>query len=103
MLQSVYNFKKSFEYASINQIDYHQSKGQQPSTEKVEDSYPTWITQKSGKRVPIVQSSAHTKYFGQLMVTFNDEWKVISAEGNSHLLNRKYAKGNQYYKLIFVR
>lgn len=53
--------------------------------------------------MPIVQSSAHTKYFGQLMVTFNDEWKVISAEGNSHLLNRKYAKGNQYYKLIFVR
>ncbi|KAJ8935104.1 hypothetical protein NQ314_013000 [Rhamnusium bicolor] len=38
--------------------------GPQPDTEKVEDLYPKVITQASGKKVPVVQAYAYTKYLG---------------------------------------
>lgn len=63
-----------------------------PSTETAEEEYPFWVTQKSGKRVPIVQSSAFTKYFGKLIVTLNDTGAVVAAEGNSILLDHTHAK-----------
>lgn len=42
--------------------------GQDNQIEKVEGPYPTIITQKNGKVVPIVQAYAFTKYLGQLQL-----------------------------------
>lgn len=66
---------------------------EQPSREHVVAPYPYWVTQKSGKRVPIVQSFAFSKYFGILTLTLDDKYKIVSAEGNSHLLNYTHEKG----------
>lgn len=38
----------------------------QPET--IEGPYPTFVTQKSGKRVPVVQAYAFTKYLGHIDV-----------------------------------
>lgn len=40
--------------------------GQQPDAEKSEGPYPTIVTQSSGKKVPVVQAFAFTKYIGVL-------------------------------------
>lgn len=40
--------------------------GDQPDIEPIDGPYPTVITQKSGKKVPVVQAYAYTKYLGEL-------------------------------------
>lgn len=41
--------------------------GPQPDAEKIDGPYPTVIVQKeSGKKVPVVQAFAYTKYLGEL-------------------------------------
>lgn len=49
--------------------------------------YPTMVQNPSGTDVPIVQAYAYSKYVGEVQVTFDDEGKVISAEGEPHLLD----------------
>ncbi|KAG5900036.1 hypothetical protein JTB14_009114 [Gonioctena quinquepunctata] len=39
--------------------------GAQPDSEIIEDPYPKVVTQKSGKKVPVVQDYAYTKYLGK--------------------------------------
>jgi 5'-nucleotidase/UDP-sugar diphosphatase len=41
----------------------------------------------SGVAVPIVQAYAYSKYLGEVKVTFDDSGKVVSAEGDPHLLD----------------
>lgn len=43
--------------------------GENPSIEVIKGPYPIEVTQKSGKKVPVVQAYAFTKYMGQLTVT----------------------------------
>ncbi|KAJ9591994.1 hypothetical protein L9F63_001506, partial [Diploptera punctata] len=62
--------------------------GKQPDSEVPEGLYPTWITQSSGRRVPVVQSYAYTKYLGQLSVEFDSNGEVIKADGNPLLLDK---------------
>lgn len=62
--------------------------GKQPDDEVPEGLYPTWITQSSGRKVPVVQSYAYTKYLGQLDIEFNSNGEVIKAEGNPLLLDK---------------
>lgn len=57
------------------------------------ESYPYMVTQKSGKKVPIVQAYAFTKYLGKLMVTFDDDGNIKSASGNTQLLDSSVKKG----------
>lgn len=40
--------------------------GAQPDIENIDGLYPTVITQSGGKRVPVVQAYAFTKYLGEL-------------------------------------
>lgn len=40
--------------------------GRQPDVETIAGPYPTVVTQKSGKKVPVVQAYAYTKYLGHL-------------------------------------
>lgn len=49
--------------------------------------YPTMVSNPSGVAVPIVHAYAYSKYVGEVKVTFDDDGKVISAEGEPHLLD----------------
>ena len=50
-------------------------------------SYPTIVTQASGKQVPVVQAYAFGKYLGYLNVTFDDAGNVKRWAGNPILLD----------------
>jgi 5'-nucleotidase len=50
-------------------------------------AYPTNVQNPSGKDVPIVQAYAYSKYVGELAVTFDDDGNVISATGDTILLD----------------
>lgn len=43
--------------------------GTPPDTDFVEGPYPTVVEQKSGKKVPVVQASAFSKYMGILKLS----------------------------------
>ena len=49
--------------------------GKQPDAEPIEGPYPTIVTQKSGKKVPVVQAFAYTKYLGYLKLSVS--WVVV--------------------------
>ncbi|VVT01703.1 5'-nucleotidase C-terminal domain-containing protein [Hoeflea sp. EC-HK425] len=49
--------------------------------------YPTMVNNPSGVAVPIVQAYAYSKYLGEVKVTFDDTGKVVTAEGDPHLLD----------------
>ncbi|XP_072396632.1 protein 5NUC-like isoform X3 [Diabrotica undecimpunctata] len=66
--------------------------GPQPDTDTIEGPYPTVITQPSGKKVPVVQAYAYTKYLGRLNLTFNDNGEVIAYSGQPILLENYLAE-----------
>lgn len=61
--------------------------GTKPDSEDPEGIYPTFVTQQSGRRIPVVQAYAYTKYLGQLSLEFDSEGEVIQAVGNPLLLD----------------
>lgn len=62
--------------------------GPKPDIEEPEGEYPTVIKQRSGKKVPVVQAYAYTKYMGKLLLKIDtNTGKVISFEGAPMLLN----------------
>ncbi|XP_046664546.1 snake venom 5'-nucleotidase-like [Homalodisca vitripennis] len=66
--------------------------GHDPDIEKSEGSYPTVVTQPSGRKVLVVQAYAFTKYLGRLELTFDDEGEVIHSTGNPILLDDSFRK-----------
>lgn len=64
-----------------------------PSVEQPRESYPFMVTQTSGRRIPVVQAGAFTKYLGKLMLVFDEDGDVISATGNTQLLDSTVAEG----------
>lgn len=61
--------------------------GKQPDREIPEGLYPTEVTQKSGRKVYVVQAFAYTKYLGNFTVTFNDKGEVSNISGNPILVD----------------
>ncbi|MDO5606268.1 MAG: bifunctional metallophosphatase/5'-nucleotidase [Paracoccus sp. (in: a-proteobacteria)] len=55
--------------------------------EGAEGAYPTMVAGVDGAEVPVVQAYAYTKYLGHLVLTFDDDGKLISAEGAPVLLD----------------
>ncbi|WP_375599910.1 bifunctional metallophosphatase/5'-nucleotidase [Devosia sp. Naph2] len=49
--------------------------------EKAVGPYPTMVNGPGGNEVPVVTAGAYAKYLGDLVVTWDDEGNVISAEG----------------------
>ncbi|KAL1138354.1 hypothetical protein AAG570_008418 [Ranatra chinensis] len=66
--------------------------GTPPDIEVPADVYPHIETQQSGKRVPVVQAFAWTKYLGYLELKFNDNFEIVSYEGNPILMDRTKPK-----------
>nr|CAD7202257.1 unnamed protein product [Timema douglasi] len=61
--------------------------GNQPDLEVPESLYPHVVTQSSGRKVPVVQAYAYTKYLGQLDLVFDEHGEIISYKGNPILLD----------------
>lgn len=67
--------------------------GTPPDIEKPDGSYPKVVVQPSGKKVPVVQAYAYTKYLGVINLDINDAGEITSWDGNPLLLDYKVQKG----------
>ena len=54
--------------------------GDAPSNEEPVGPYPILVEQNSGKKVPVVQAYAYTKYLGHLKLTFDNNGDLIQFE-----------------------
>lgn len=61
--------------------------GQKPDVEEVQGMYPTVMKQKSGRKVPVVQAYAYTKYLGELNLYFDKHGELVEFKGQPLLLN----------------
>lgn len=74
--------------------------GQQPDHETSEGDYPTVVSQANGKKVPIVQAYAFSKYLGYLEVEFDNEGNLISFQGSPILLNGSVPQDPEALELL---
>ena len=51
--------------------------GHPPSVEKPEGAYPTFVSQRSGRVVPVVQAYCYTKYLGHLELVFDKFGELV--------------------------
>ena len=51
--------------------------GEEPSIEKAQGDYPTFIRQESGRVVPVVQAYCYTKYLGHMELQFDEEGELL--------------------------
>jgi 5'-nucleotidase len=57
------------------------------SDPKRKGPYPTWANQADGTLVPVVQAYAYSKYLGHLEITFDAAGNVLTAQGDTILLD----------------
>ena len=69
------------------------SSGTPPSSEEPEGPYPYPIAKNDGKTAYCVQAAYFSKYLGHLVVEFDDDGEVLTAEGNPILLDDSVLKG----------
>lgn len=69
-------------------------RGKQPDVEVPEGLYPTEVTQKSGRKVYVVQAYAYTKYLGNFSVSFDARGEVTHIEGNPILVDANVEQVN---------
>ncbi|KAJ2945529.1 hypothetical protein O0L34_g346 [Tuta absoluta] len=62
--------------------------------------YPYWVTQASGRKVPVVQAYAYTKYLGKLHLIFDSNGEIIECDGSPLLLNQNIPRDPQLLELI---
>lgn len=74
--------------------------GEAPNAEKPEGDYPTVITQSTGKRVPIVQAYAFSKYLGRLNVEFDSNGDLVEFGGEPILLDATVPKDPEAQQLL---
>ncbi|KAL7735758.1 hypothetical protein ACLKA6_020007 [Drosophila palustris] len=61
--------------------------GKPPSTDKPEGNYPTIVAKANGRRVPVLQAYAYTKYLGKIHLEFDNGGNLINFKGSPILLN----------------
>ncbi|TRY64203.1 hypothetical protein TCAL_04631 [Tigriopus californicus] len=72
--------------------------GPEPSTEKPSGPYPTIVMQDNGRKVPVIQAYAYTKYLGHFKVNFDDEGEVTTWTGSPMLLDNRFAQDEDVLK-----
>ncbi|XP_022226966.2 protein 5NUC [Drosophila obscura] len=70
--------------------------------EAVRGPYPTTVLQDNGKKVPVVQAYAYTKYLGKIHVQFDAEGNLIEFDGAPILLNASVAQEQDLLDLLEV-
>ncbi|KAF7286826.1 protein 5NUC-like [Rhynchophorus ferrugineus] len=76
--------------------------GEQPDAEAIEGPYPKIMTQASGKKVPVVQAYAYTKYLGVLNVTFDTTGKLVELSGQPLFLDSSVNQQPDVLELLEV-
>lgn len=74
--------------------------GNQPDAERPEGPYPTVVTQSSGKKVPVVQAYAYTKYLGKLHLKFDKNGDLEKFDGQPILLNAEIPRDSDILDLL---
>ncbi|XP_066922583.1 snake venom 5'-nucleotidase-like isoform X2 [Clytia hemisphaerica] len=74
--------------------------GPQPSVEKVDGPYPFMAQRDDGTECPVVQDFTYGKYLGNLKLTFDENGKLLSAQGNPIMLNASYVEDEQVLKMV---
>ncbi|KAJ0174737.1 hypothetical protein K1T71_009845 [Dendrolimus kikuchii] len=74
--------------------------GTVPDREKSQGSYPTYVTQASGRRVPVVQAYAYTKYLGYLKIIFNSDGEIINLSGEPILLDNTVPQDQEILNIV---
>ena len=74
--------------------------GKAPDFENPDGEYPLTVTQASGKRVPVVQCYAFTKYLGYLHMEFDAEGDMIAIDGTPILLNADIPRDDEVLALL---
>ncbi|XP_050515512.1 protein 5NUC-like isoform X2 [Diabrotica virgifera virgifera] len=74
--------------------------GPQPDTDTIDGPYPTVITQPSGKKVPVVQAYAYTKYLGKLNLKFDDNGDLVHSYGQPILLKNLITQDKDVLELL---
>lgn len=64
--------------------------------------YPITITQSSGKKVPVVQAYAYTKYLGVLSLEFDEAGNLIFYEGKPLLLDAEVPQDDDVVRALDV-
>lgn len=64
--------------------------GVQPNAEEVIGPYPFVVTTTAGKKVPVVQAFAFTKYLGKITLDFDSLGNLVNFEGNPILLDSSF-------------
>lgn len=62
--------------------------------------YPTFVQQRSGRKVPVVQAYAYTKYLGKLHLIFDANGEIISCDGYPILLNSDVPEDPEVLKIV---
>ncbi|KAH8400588.1 hypothetical protein KR222_007244 [Zaprionus bogoriensis] len=70
--------------------------------EAVRGPYPTVVEQPSGKKVPVVQAYAYTKYLGKIHVQFDAEGNLLEFDGAPILLNASVSQEQDLLDLLEV-
>lgn len=74
--------------------------GKAPDFENPEGEYPITVTQTTGKKVPVVQCYAFTKYLGYLHLEFDDGGNLIEIDGTPILLNADIPRDSDVLALL---
>lgn len=74
--------------------------GTTPDSDEIQGPYPTYVTQASGKQVPVVQAYAYTKYLGKLHMVFNSNGDVTSIDGNPILLDNRIPQDPELLQIV---
>ncbi|XP_016946628.1 protein 5NUC [Drosophila biarmipes] len=64
--------------------------GKAPSKEVSEGPYPTIVVKPDGRKVPVVQAYAYTKYLGNLSLEFDNGGNLLSFKGSPILLDSRF-------------
>lgn len=74
--------------------------GTSPDSETAVGPYPTYVTQASGKSVPVVQAYAYTKYLGRLHLVIDAAGEIINVDGTPILLDNSVPQDPDVVKII---
>ncbi|XP_017077332.1 protein 5NUC [Drosophila eugracilis] len=64
--------------------------GKAPSTDIPEGPYPTIVIKPDGRKVPVVQAYAYTKYLGKLSLEFDNNGNLLTFKGSPILLDNSF-------------
>ncbi|KAH8372730.1 hypothetical protein KR009_004049 [Drosophila setifemur] len=64
--------------------------GKAPHKDNPEGPYPTIVTKPDGRKVPVVQAYAYSKYLGKIVVEFDRGGNLLTYQGNPILLDKSF-------------